>query len=272
MKATCDILVIDDEQVVLQGITRICVSEGLRVDAVSSSRAGLERLEKSDFRLIICDIMMGDLDGLEFLAEAGRRGHRVPVVMSTGNSTVQNAVRSIQCGAIDYLPKPFTVDELMAVVSRGLNYEALQTMGPKAKQDAKPCPPHLHCLGYVSWAATESVGTVLIGANDLFVKTLKGIRSIELLPVGTELIQGSACTAIVSADGLAHNVMCPVSGQIIDTHAEVVAQPSILEMDPYGAGWFYRILPSDLEFSLRSLTSQSVTSDQQNFQRKGDPT
>jgi CheY-like chemotaxis protein len=272
MKTAHDILVIDDEPVVLQGVTRICGSESLTVETASSGRVGLARLEQSAYRLIICDIMMGDLDGFEFLAEAGRRGNRAPVVMTTGNSTVQNAVGSLQSGAIDYLSKPFTADELMAVVSRGLNYEALHGAGTAAPTDMKPCPPHFHCLGYVSWAATEPVGTVLIGVNDLFVKTLPGIRSIELSPVGTELVQGAAGATIISADGLAHAVMCPVSGQVIEAHVEVVAQPSKLAVDPYGAGWLYRILPSDLEYSLRCLTSRPVAPDQRHIQQKGEPT
>ncbi len=272
MKTARDILAIDDEPVVLQGVARICGSEHLSVDVAASGRAGLEQLEKSTYRLIVCDIMMGDLDGFAFLAEAGRRGNRAPVIMATGNATVQNAVRSLQCGAMDYLAKPFTADELMAVVSRGLNYEALLAGGAKTPPETRPCPAHFHRLGYVSWAATEPVGTVLIGINELFVRTLPGIRSIELAPVGTELVQGTGCASVVSADGLTHDIMCPVSGQVIEAHAEVVARPTKIEKDPYGAGWLYRILPEDLEFSLRCLTSQRETPDQQNLHRKGEPT
>jgi CheY-like chemotaxis protein/glycine cleavage system H lipoate-binding protein len=272
MKTAHDILVIDDEPVVLQGVTRICSSEGLTVETAPSGRAGLERLERSAYRLIICDIMMGDLDGFEFLAEAGRRGNHAPVVMATGNSTVQNAVRSLQCGAIDYLPKPFTADELMAVVRRGLNYEALHAGHAGDPPKTRPCPPHFHCLGYVSWAATEPVGTVLIGVNDLFVRTLNGIRSIELSPAGAELVQGTGCATIVSADGLAHEVMCPVSGQIIDAHAALMAEAALLAKDPYGTGWLYRILPSDLEYSLGCLTSRSEASEPQTLHRKGELT
>jgi len=269
MKNAHDILMIDDEAVVLQGVTRICGSEGLSVDTASSGRAGLRRLDESTYRLIICDIMMGDIDGFEFLEEANRRGNRAPVVMATGHSTVQNAVRSLQCGAIDYLSKPFTADELMAVVRRGLNYAAFQAGGTGTPPHSRTCPPQFHRLGYVSWAATEPVGTVLIGVNHLFVATLKGIRSIELAPEGTELVQGTGCASIESADGLVHGVMCPVSGHVIEAHAEVVARPSTVEADPYGAGWLYRILPTDLEYSLTCLTSQSDSNGQQNLSRKG---
>jgi glycine cleavage system H protein len=122
----------------------------------------------------------------------------------------------------------------------------------------------------VSWAETKPEGTVLIGVNDLFVRTMQGMRSVELAPVGTNLIQGAVCATIISADGLAHGVMCPVSGQVIEAHTEVAAQPSTLEQDPYGAGWLYRILPSDLDYSLRCLTSQLLSPDQLHQNRKGE--
>jgi glycine cleavage system H protein len=90
--------------------------------------------------------------------------------------------------------------------------------------------------------------------------------------VGTELVQGTAGATIISSDDLAHVVMCPVSGQVIEAHAEVAAQPSLLETDPYGAGWLYRILPSDLEYSLRCLTTRPAAPQAQHFRRKGEPT
>jgi CheY-like chemotaxis protein/glycine cleavage system H lipoate-binding protein len=257
MKTLRDILVIDDEPVVLQGVERICGSEGMSVDRASGGQAGLERLETHAYRMILCDIMMEDMGGFEFLAEMVRRGNRAPVVTTTGYTTGENAIRSLQCGAIDYLAKPFTADELMAVVRRALNYGSLQADDPQVLT-AHAQPPHFHRLGSVSWAETKPEGTVLIGVNDLFVRTMKGLRSVELSPPGTQLMQGAGCATIISADGLAHIVMCPMSGQVLEAHAEVAAHPSTLEQDPYGAGWLYRILPSDLDYSLRCLTTQTV--------------
>jgi len=262
MKTSRDILVIDDEPVVLQGVERICGSEGLSVDSAASGAAGLERLGKHAYRLILCDIMMEDVDGFEFLEKAAGMGNRAPVVMTTGYSTVENAVRSLQCGAIDYLPKPFTADELIAAVRRGMN--------DSAPKDARPCPPQFHRLGYVSWAMTEPEGTVLIGVNDLFVKTMRGVRGVELLTTGTDLVQGTGCATIISADGLSHVVMCPVSGQVIEVHADVAGHPAVLETDPYGAGWLYKVLPSDLEYSLRCLSSQAGSPGRQNEHREGE--
>lgn len=270
MKTGRDILVIDDESVVLQGVGRICGSEGLSVDTATGGGVGLESLGKHAYRMVLCDIMMEDMDGFEFLAESVRRGHHAPVVMTTGYSTGEHAIRSLQCGAIDYLAKPFTADELMAVVRRALNFSSLPAGAAEAPPVSGAHPPHFHRLGCVSWAETKPEGTVLIGVDDLFVRTMQGMRSVELAPVGTNLIQGTACATIMSADGLAHGVMCPVSGQVIEAHTEVAAHPSTLEQDPYGAGWLYRILPSDLDYSLRCLTSRLLSPEQLHQHRKGE--
>jgi CheY-like chemotaxis protein/glycine cleavage system H lipoate-binding protein len=276
MKPARDLLVIDDEPVVVQGIARICRREGLAVETAASGREGLARLEQASFRLIICDIMMGDLDGFAFLAEAARRGHLTPVVMATGNSTVHNAIRSLQCGALDYLAKPFTADELLAVVSRGLAFQSLQAAGrlPLAAPPPpppEPAPPERYWrLGYVSWLATERIGTVRVGASDCFVRLVQGIERLELSPVGTEVVQGTGCATLIAAGGLAHEILCPVTGQIIAVHAELAAAPATLARDAYGAGWFYRIVPSDLEDCLRGL-SPGAGAAPGDFHREGEP-
>ncbi len=225
MKTIRDILAIDDEPVIRQVIARICGGEGLSVDTVDSGAAGLERLARCSYRLALCDIMMENLDGFQFLEQAAIRDRRVPVVMVTGYSTVENAVRSLRCGAIDFIAKPFTADELLAVVRRGLSYGRLMDAADAA--GAPPfvtnCPTRYHRLGQMSWAAVEPAGSVLIGVNDIFVKTIGVVRSVVLSPAGSELVQGRVCAVIVAADAMTHGVMCPLSGRIIDVNAGAMA-------------------------------------------------
>jgi CheY-like chemotaxis protein/glycine cleavage system H lipoate-binding protein len=254
MKAARDILVIDDEEVVVQGVARICRDEGMTADGAASGREGLDRLRHHAYRLVLCDIMMEELDGFEFMAEARRQGHREPVVMTTGYSTVENAVRALTLGAIDCLAKPFTPDELLAVVRRGMNVGRLET--ESERRGATTCPPRFHRLGCVSWAEVEAEGTVRIGVNDLFVRALGGVRGVDLAPAGTDLAQGRPCAAIASADGLAHGVMCPVSGQVLEANAAAAQDPALIESAPYAEGWLYRIVPSDLNYNLTLLSPQ----------------
>jgi len=121
MRQLQDILVIDDEPTVTQAVAKICGAEGMTVSTAGQASEALKKLEECNFRLMLCDIMMPELNGFQFLEELARRGIRTPVVMMTGYSTMENAVRSLtSTGAVDYIPKPFTADELLTVTQRSL--------------------------------------------------------------------------------------------------------------------------------------------------------
>ena len=125
MSALRDILVIEDEPMVTQAVVMVCGEEGMTVTAVDSAAEALRYMQVSGFRLVLCDIMMQGMDGFQFLDELARNGIQTPVVMMTGYSTVENAVKSLAAGAVDYLPKPFTADELLTVIRRAHRSSAL---------------------------------------------------------------------------------------------------------------------------------------------------
>ena len=263
MRSERDILVIDDEQVIDQAVAKICQNDGLSVDMADCGRLGLEMLNRNQYRLIICDIMMPDVDGFEFLAQLQKRVIATPVIMATGYSTVENAVKSLYCGAIDFMPKPFTADELLSIVHRGLNYGRLlkplpaEVGGKQHSLAYVPCPPKYYRLGYVSWVCVEREGSVLVGMGDMFLKTVEGVKSIELLSADDEVVQGNSCATVTSNNALTHNVMCPISGRVLVANPALATDPSIVEKDPFFQGWLYRVIPSELEYELQQLVSCS---------------
>ena len=246
MSAERDVLVVDDEPMIGGAVSRVCAAEGLSCDVESRAEAGLERLRRSRYRLVLCDIMMAELDGFGFLAEMARLGAATPVVMITGYSTVDNAVRSLAAGAVDFLPKPFTADEVLSVVQRGLRAGRLP--------GAAPCPPPFHRLGRISWLEAGPEGSARIGAADPFLKTLGGVHAVELAAAGGEVVQGAPCATIVAGEGARHHLLCPVSGRIAEVNPRVARDPALLEQDPYGEGWLYRVVPADLGHDLARLT------------------
>lgn len=256
-----DILVVDDEDVITQAVRRVCGAEGLSVDVAASAGEGLGRMAHGSYRLVICDVMMADVDGFGFLAELARRQDRTPVIMSTGMSTMENAVRSLNSGAIDFIPKPFTADEILTAVRRGLRYSALLEEALASAHDERPDsiafvppPAQYYRLGYASWLATEHAGTVRVGVTDLFLRTLETVDGIMLASNGDELVQGSSCATITAAGGLEHGVLSPVSGEVVEVNKAVDGASATMERDPYFEGWLYRVLPSELEFDLHHLT------------------
>jgi len=261
MSMARDILVIDDEPMVLQAVLKVCGAEGMTVTAADHASDALRYLEENSFRLVLCDIMMHGLDGFQFLEELASRGIQTPVVMMTGYSTVENAVKSLSSvGAVDYISKPFTADELLTVIRRSLRCATLLDMAESASLPRNnsmsyvPCPANYYRLGYVSWVLMEDEGTARIGVSDLFLKAAEGIRGFELSEPGEDLLQGIPCAAATSLDGSTHHIMCPMGGKILEVNADAQSAPSLVEKDPYFRGWLYRILPTDPESNLRWLS------------------
>jgi CheY-like chemotaxis protein/glycine cleavage system H lipoate-binding protein len=261
MSMVRDVLVIDDEPTVTQAVMKVCSEEGMTVAAADNASAALRLLEDSKFRLVLCDIMMGELDGFQFLEELDRRGIQTPVIMMTGYSTVENAVKSLtSTGTVDYISKPFTADELLTVIRRSLRCAMLLDEAESAglprhnSMSYVPCPANYYRLGYVSWVVMEDEGTARIGVSDLFLKAAEGIREFELSLPGEDLVQGIPCAVATSLDGSAHNIICPMDGKILEVNADAQANPSLVEKDPYFRGWLYRILPPDPENNLQWLS------------------
>lgn len=256
-----DILVIDDEPTITQVVVKVCNAEGLTVTAANDVTEALECLEGCNFRLALCDIMMHGLDGFQFLEELAERGIHTPVVMMTGYSTMENAVKSLaSTGAVDYIPKPFTADELLTVIHRSLRCGKLLEAAESASlsrigsMSYVPCPVNYYELGYVSWVLMEDEGIARIGVSDLFLKAAQGIREFELSLPGEVLVQGVPCAVATSPDGSKHEIMCPMGGEILEVNDEAQSNPSLVEKDPYFRGWLYRILPSNPEADLRWLS------------------
>ncbi len=254
MKKKYDILIVDDEQVVIDSVLKLCSAEEWSVDAALDAETALMKLEKNEYRLIISDIMMPNMNGFDFLDNVKGLQLSCPVIMTTGFSTVENAVKSLYLGAIDFLPKPFTVDELLSVVSRGLQYPVL---AGKTGGEIRALPDNCRKLGYASWGRQEANGTIVVGVTDLFMHTIAPVENIELFSLDAEIVQGNPCAYFNTVDDLVHQILSPFTGRIIDVNAVLEENCSLLKEDPYGKGWIYAIIPSDPDFEIKYLVSDT---------------
>ncbi|MEK7271763.1 MAG: response regulator, partial [Nitrospirota bacterium] len=107
------ILVIDDEPIVRTSCIRSLSPEGYEVKSASSGKEALELLENEPFNLVLLDLKMPDMDGIEVLKKIKDTWPDTKVVMITGYSTVETAVKTLKLGAFSYLEKPFTPDTLL---------------------------------------------------------------------------------------------------------------------------------------------------------------
>lgn len=260
-----DILIIDDESVIIDAVTKIAESEGYEIDACSNAVDGLKKLKHYNYKLTLCDIMMPEMNGFQLLHEVNAESIDTNVIMITGFSTVENAVKSLQNGAIDFIPKPFTFDEIISSISRGLEfYKIKQRIKNSSLEDDEniipyvPCPPKYMKLGNISWLQMENEGVAVIGATDLFLRTVKSISGIELLEVDDILIQGNTCATLETNEEMYHNILSPIGGKIIEVNQKLLENFSLLEKDPYFEGWLYKIIPADVEYDRKYLTPCST--------------
>jgi len=253
MKDHKNILIVDDEEVVINSVIKIASFEKYSIVGVNNATTAFQKIDETDFDLIISDIMMPNIDRFKFLAELESRKISTPLIMTTGYSTIENAVQSLYQGAIDFIPKPFTMDEMTSVLHRGMKYCELKKARKSESVIVVPCPAKYFRLGYSSWMNKEPDGSVLIGATDLFVKTLGQVKNVEMYFPNGILIQASPGIKIEAEDGLIHQLISPLSGTIIDRNEKLPEDPSLLEKDPYFEGWIYRIIPTEFDYEMKLL-------------------
>src|SRR5512139_1589048 len=119
------ILVVDDEEVLRQGCSRVLQSEGFRPITAANGKEALERLASEPVHVVLCDLKMPVMGALEVLEEAGVRYPDIPVIIMTGLGTVADAVECMKRGAYDFVTKPFSIDHLILVVKRALEKQRL---------------------------------------------------------------------------------------------------------------------------------------------------
>jgi YesN/AraC family two-component response regulator len=260
MSKTADILVIDDEQVVIDAVIKICALDNYTVDTAINVKTAIEKISKNHYHLILCDIMMPDGDGFQILDELNSWNMDSTLIMTTGYSTVENAVKSLYKGAVDFIPKPFTVDELLSSVYRANKYQSIkqkQKLLTQKKNNDELLyvtgPAKYLRLGYSTWIFQEREGSVLIGVCDLFIKTIDSILEIELQEADEEISQGICCASFKCSSDRTHKILAPVSGKIVEVNENVKDNPSLIEKDPYFEGWIYRLIPMNIEYEIKNL-------------------
>jgi len=126
METKAKILVVDDEKRICQNVEKILTKEDYEVAYVLSADEALERLAKESFSLLISDIIMPGKNGLELLKLVKNQWPLTKVIMFTAYASTDTALKAIRLGALDYIPKPFTPNELREPVQRALAGELIE--------------------------------------------------------------------------------------------------------------------------------------------------
>lgn len=119
------ILIIDDEKAIRNTLREILQYEKFEVDEAGDGAEGLKKVESNSFDLVLCDIKMPKMDGLEVLAKLQELNPDLPVVMISGHGTIETAVDAIKSGAFDYIAKPPDLNRLLVTVRNALDRSSL---------------------------------------------------------------------------------------------------------------------------------------------------
>ena len=124
------ILLVDDEEKILRALGRALRDAGHGVVETTSPRQAQRLLGERPFDVLIVDNVMPEISGLELIREivaATPESERPQILMMTAHATVESALEAMKLGALDYLQKPFEIDELLVVVQRALDHQRLRT-------------------------------------------------------------------------------------------------------------------------------------------------
>ncbi|HVN95878.1 MAG TPA: response regulator [Syntrophorhabdaceae bacterium] len=135
MAETAHILVVDDEKGIREGCRRILVSEGYAVDLAENGKEALDMVRAKPYDLLLVDLMMPVMGGMELMEEVGQIDPEIIMIVITGFATVETAVDAMKRGAYDYIPKPFSPDQLISVLNRGLEKRRLRIETEKLREE-----------------------------------------------------------------------------------------------------------------------------------------
>jgi len=249
------VLVIDDEEIIHRSVGKVLSRAGFTSQSVFTAKEALERLRTEQFDLVITDLMMPQMNGIELLQAISDEGIQVPIIMITGYPTIGTAIKAMRYGARDYLAKPFTRRELLSPVMRALRRDQKKEK-PFTRQPSAPSidvtgllPGARFFLPHHAWTEFQQDGHYRIGVEESFVTAAGRVARLEL-PNELEMVdQGSVVIRLFTADGEEHGVATPLSGQVTALNRDVVSDPARLSTDD----WLIEILPSRLTGELANL-------------------
>jgi len=131
------ILVVDDEKNLREFLEIMLQKDGYDVEVAPDGRVALEKLETTHFDLIICDVKMPSVDGIQVLKKAKESWADTEVIMITAYASTETAVEAMKQGALDYITKPFKVDEIRIIIERAFERTSLERQNRLLKKELK---------------------------------------------------------------------------------------------------------------------------------------
>lgn len=260
------ILCVDDESVILESFRRILVLDGYCIDTVETGKEALGLIQTHSYDFVFTDLKMPEMDGLEVTKSVKHLRPDIDVVIITGFATVETAVECMKFGAMDYVQKPFTEDELLEFVKKLLikrEDRINKTLKPKVhitqmKENLSSSTPEFQIPGGVfiseghCWANISEEGLVKVGLDDFAKKIIGKIDSIGLPNLGMSVKKGQSLFT-VNQDQKSLSFKSPVSGKVKEVNKFINDELDSLNLSPYDINWICTIDADELDSELQTL-------------------
>jgi len=260
------ILAVDDEETILNSFRKILVLAGYAIDTVERGSEALGLIRKNDYDFIFTDLKMPEMDGVELTKAAKHLRPDIDIIVITGYASIETAVETVKHGAMAYMEKPFTEDELLdflktALIKRQDNLEKqmrhkIRLIKPGTRESRSKYELNVPSGVFISpqhaWAKIEMNGMVRIGPDDLIRKIFDQIDEVELPESGQVIERGKPLFSIKYAD-FSLDIPSPLSGKITSVNSEHAEHPEWLSIKPFELSWMCGLEPSNLASELPDL-------------------
>jgi CheY-like chemotaxis protein len=260
------ILAVDDEAIVLDSFRKILVVAGYSIDTVEKGQEALGLVLARDYDFVFTDLKMPEMDGLEVTKAVKHLRPDIDVIVITGYASIETAVETMKYGAMDYVQKPFTEDELIGFFNKCLIRRkdrierqmkpTVRLLTPSSKESGSQHEFNVPAGIFVSpnhmWVNIEMNGTARIGLDDFVRKTLPRIDGVELPKLNKSIEKGESLLSIKHGSHTI-NIASPISGKVTLLNTEHAEHPEWIASKPIELSWMCCIDPSNLAEELHSM-------------------
>lgn len=264
MIAPARLLVVDDEEVVCQSCRKIFERQGVHVETCTDAPEGLRLATTRHYSAVLLDLMMPEVSGLQLLEQLRALNPSVPVIIITGFSSIESAAQAMRLHAADYVPKPFTPEEIVDAVARVVPLPVRAAGVPDVRQVAggaepgpdaaapQPVDAALEETRFCgrAWMRCDSERRVTAGVRltSLERESLRGVRCV---PVGERVYRGLPLAELTLAGGAVQVIPAPLSGEVTDCNEALLDDPRGALAQHGESSWIARVRPAHLEQDYR---------------------
>ena len=260
------ILCVDDEPIILDSFRKILVLDGYSVDTVENGREALNLIKTHHYDFLFTDLKMPEMDGVEVTNAVKHLRPDIDVIIITGYASIDTAVETMKIGAMDYVEKPFTEDELLDFTKKSLIKRQ-----DRIRKQLKPQVHISHLSGsdhlksgefaipggvFISkdhcWVSIDQDGNAKIGIDDFANKLLGKIEKIDFPNLGMEIKKEQPLFSLKQGH---RNITfaSPVSGSVAKINSNLKEDIDLMEVTPYETNWICAIDANSLDDEIKEL-------------------